>query len=135
MAEIDRLKQQRLIKLERLRTAGVDPYGRRLDGVEAIADVRRRAEALDLSPGDVSAEATARLAGRIVLLRNMGKLVFLTIRDGTGDFQFGLNRADLTEQWEVAKCLDLGDIISAQGRLGKRRESALATWSRILHVG
>ncbi|MCH7720327.1 MAG: lysine--tRNA ligase [Planctomycetes bacterium] len=134
MAETDRLKQQRLNKLERLRRAGVDPYGRRLDRVEAIADVRCRAEALDLASGDVSPEATARLAGRIVLLRNMGKLVFLIIRDGTGDFQFGLNRADLTEQWEVAKCLDLGDIISVDGRLGKTRTGELTLWADELRM-
>ena len=36
-----------------------------------------------------------RVAGRVLLLRDMGKLAFATVRDGTGDIQFYVSKGDL----------------------------------------
>jgi len=127
MSEQDHLKQQRLAKRDALVELGVDPYGRRFDDVRCVADVRREAEALHIAAGEKS-ELRARLAGRIVLLRILGKLAFLTVRDGSGDLQFGLSKADLGEAWSVVKKLDLGDIIGGEGLVGRTKTDELTLW-------
>jgi lysyl-tRNA synthetase class 2 len=121
-------KAERLKKRDALRDASVDPYGGRFDGVEPTSSVIGRATALDLPPGEKS-EVRARVAGRIELLRDMGKLAFLTVRDGSGRLQFGISRRDLgDEQWQVLRRLDLGDIIGADGVLGRTRTGELTLW-------
>ena len=76
-------RAQRIKKRDALIEQGVDPYGGRFDEVVASADVRVAAEPLNIDPGERS-ELRTRVAGRIALLRVMGKLAFVTIRDRSG---------------------------------------------------
>jgi len=128
MSTEDKLKEGRRNKLDKLRELGVDPYGGRFENVEPVAEVRARAEALNLPDGEGREDQRARLAGRIVLQRGMGNLVFLTVRDGGGDIQFGLSKKALREVWPAVKTLDLGDIIGADGYLGKTKTGEITLW-------
>ena len=56
-----------------------------------------------------------RAAGRIVLSRDKGKLLFIDIRDMTGQMQLFIGRDQVGESWELAQCFDLGDIIGVDG--------------------
>ncbi|MFH0980160.1 MAG: lysine--tRNA ligase [Planctomycetota bacterium] len=125
----DKFKVERLKKLEQLRALGVDPYGGRFDGVEPIAAVRNRGESLDIAAGAILDHQRARVAGRIVLQRVMGNLIFLTVRDGSGDIQFGLSKRTLKDQWPVIQQFDLGDLIGADGLLGRTKTGELTIWA------
>jgi lysyl-tRNA synthetase class 2 len=122
--------QDRLVKLEKLRGLGVDPYGGRFTDVTQNAELRRRGDELRLEPGQIceTPDGRARSAGRVVLLRDTGKLIFLTVRDWTGDIQWALSKKDVSEGWEAAKLLDLGDIAGADGRLGRTKTGELTLW-------
>ncbi|MFM9058579.1 MAG: lysine--tRNA ligase [Planctomycetaceae bacterium] len=110
------LEQARRAKLDRLITLGVDPWGGRLDGVEAIAGVRTRGDALDKQADD---GPTVRVAGRIMLLRSAGSLVFLDLHDRTGRIQIMLGKKQVgPDAWKIVDCLDLGDLAGIDGRLG-----------------
>ncbi len=128
MATEDQLIAERRKKRDKIRELAVDPYGRRYDGVEHLPDVRRRAEALNLPDGEGAETERARVAGRIVLQRVMGNLVFLTIRDGRGDMQVGLSKRALPDAWPVVKLLDLGDIIGVEGHIGKTKTGEITIW-------
>ncbi|MCG3131098.1 MAG: Lysine--tRNA ligase [Phycisphaerae bacterium] len=135
MSESDRYMLEREKKRDALRAAGVDPYGGRLPDVEAAVDVRARADGRDISAGEKLADFTARIAGRITLLRDIGKLAFLTVQDRTGTFQFGLSKSELGDaQWAVFKQLDLGDIIGGDGILGRTKTGELTLWLKTLIV-
>src|SRR5690606_32485406 len=61
-----------------------------------------------------------KVAGRVMLKRDMGKLSFLTLRDAGGDLQVALDKKRLNEQqWEVRNLIDLGDLLVVEGHLGK----------------
>jgi len=112
-SRVDRLEQERLKKLERIEALGLDPWGGRFDGHVPIDDARRRAPA---EPG-IDGE-TVRVAGRIMLRNNKGKLKFYHVQDYTGRIQIMVSRRDLSdEQWELVGALDLGDLIGIDGRL------------------
>lgn len=56
------------------------------------------------------------LCGRIMNLRDMGKLAFLRIRDGEGDFQICLAKDILGEDYKMfLRILDLGDFCGFEG--------------------
>ncbi len=122
----------RQAKLEKIRALGVDPYGQRFTGVTPNAAIRAAGETADIDTGQIleAGAETYRAAGRVVLHRDIGSLIFMTVRDQTGDLQFGLSKkmmADATE-WKVAKLLDLGDIVGAAGRLGRTKTGELTLW-------
>jgi len=129
MAEADRLKAERIKKRDQLRELGVDPYGHRLDNVEPIATVRQRGDSLGIEAGQILDGQRCRVAGRIVLQRVMGNLVFLTVRDGSGDIQLGLSKKSLPDAWPAVKLLDLGDILGADGALGRTKTGELTVWA------
>src|SRR5215204_2511655 len=82
------------------------------DRVE-IASVREEAEPLEAGQ---EAEATRRIAGRVMARRDMGKLVFLDLVDRSGRIQL-LCAQERTGSIDV----DLGDIVGAEGRPTRTR--------------
>jgi lysyl-tRNA synthetase class 2 len=119
--EADRFEQQRQETLARIRALGLDPYGARYDNVEPTRSVQGRFD-------DEAEGQRACCAGRIVLLRDIGKLIFLTLRDRSGTIQIGLSKKMLADQWPLAKLLELGDIIGAAGQLGRTKTGELTIW-------
>jgi lysyl-tRNA synthetase class 2 len=120
--EVSKLEQQRKEKLARIKASGIDPYGGRYENAEPAEKIKGR-----FKDGDDSQKAKA--AGRIVLLRDIGKLIFITLRDSSGTIQIGLSRKLMGQQWALAKLIELGDIIGAAGRLGKTKTGEITIWA------
>lgn len=97
-----------------------------VDEPAATADLRDRYGDLPL---DHRAEETVTVAGRVVLKRDMGKLKFLTLRDGSGDLQLVCNQAELEpEPFALLDEVDLGDIVAATGPVGTTRRGELSVF-------
>ncbi len=124
----NKLKQERRAKVEKLRELGVDPYGGRYTDIDHVTTIRGRGDALGMDAGEMSETERGRVAGRVVLQRVMGNLVFLTIRDETGDLQVALSKKRVKDHWPTIKLLDLGDIIGVEGLLGVTKTGELTIW-------
>ncbi|HOL88820.1 MAG TPA: lysine--tRNA ligase [Anaerohalosphaeraceae bacterium] len=118
---MNKLEQQRREKCQQIRRMGIDPYGGRFPNTEPAQSVKNRY--IDGQEGQ-----HARCAGRIVLLRDIGKLIFITLRDSSGAIQLGLSKQLLAEQWELVKRIDLGDLVGAEGALGKTKTGEITIW-------
>ena len=130
---LEKVQADRAAKLKKIRELGIDPYGGRYDGVEAISSILDRY--VD-EPQDPPAEdqdkdkQTAKTAGRLVLIRDMGKMIFAHIRDRSGQMQIVLRKNALDETgWALAKLLDLGDIIGVSGPLQRTRTGEITIWA------
>jgi len=125
----------RLAKLARLRDEmGIDPYGRRIDDLLPLATARDRydqtADEAHKADASVDDRPIVKIAGRIVLHRDIGKLVFMTVRDATGDLQIAVSKKSVNEAaFKLAKVVDLGDIVVAQGPLGKTKTGEITVWA------
>ncbi|MBS0262532.1 MAG: lysine--tRNA ligase, partial [Planctomycetes bacterium] len=113
MSEPDRLEQARLEKLQAIEALGLDPWGQRFDGHRPISEARENcpAESGQLGPA-------IRVAGRVMLRNNKGKLKFFHIQDWTGRIQLMCSKSDFSEeQWKLIELIDLGDLIGIDGNL------------------
>lgn len=120
----------RVARLKKWQAAGIDPYGQRTDGLVPISAARALHKGADITPHD-GADA-AKVAGRIVLLRDIGKLIFLTIQDWTGRIQIGLAKQsvpDADTRWPQAKLLELGDIATFSGKVGHTKTGEVTLWA------
>ena len=77
-------KERRLSLVKAMRESGGNPYPYRFDRSHTLADVRSGWGHLE--PG-IETEDPVSVAGRIMLKRDSGKLIFATIRDRSGSWR------------------------------------------------
>ena len=141
-------------KLRKIAELGHDPWGSRFDGHAPIAEIRARAgevvfrtaDGRNVTPPDpalagegfdfrkwVSEQGPGemvgpkvRAAGRIVLQRPGGKLIFADVRDMTGQIQLFIGQKQVGDGWQLAECFDLGDVIGVDGELRRTKTGELS---------
>ncbi len=111
--EMNELFEQRLNKVRELKDAGIDPFGRRFDDVQKIADIR--ASFVAPAEGEYGPEVIA--AGRMTAMRVMGKSIFADLKDSSGKMQLFVNKGELGDDaFAMFKRLDIGDILGIRGQ-------------------
>jgi len=122
------LEVSRREKLRKIKDLGFDPWGQRFDDHIAIGTIRSMEDQIALDEAtQQSTGPKVRAAGRIVLQRKKGKLIFLDLWDWTGKIQILIGSNQVGEaHWELAGCFDLGDIIGVDGELMRTRTGELS---------
>ena len=104
-------------KLERLREDGTDPYPVGVQRTHTLGEVR--GEHPDVAAGDRTGK-TVSVAGRVLLTRDHGGVLFAVLRDWSGDLQIALTRdgsgSELLDRFGTD--IDLGDHVEAEGEVG-----------------
>lgn len=147
--------------IRKLQALNVDPWGQRFDQRQLIGPIRELAQdikfvradgaSVDLPTGEAT-DANAfrewlgqqgagelrgprvRAAGRIILKRDAGKLLFLTLLDWTGRIQILIGKSQVGERnWDIAGCFDLGDIVGVDGELRRTKTGELTIFADNLH--
>ncbi len=120
-------------KRERLLAEGHDPYPVVVERTHTLAEIR--AQYPDLEP-DTATGAIVGLAGRVIFVRNTGKLCFATVQEGDGTqlqamISLASVGADALAAWKSD--VDLGDIVFLHGEIisSKRGELSIMAdrWS------
>jgi lysyl-tRNA synthetase class 2 len=125
-------KARRLAQLEELRSAGTDPYPYRFDRSHTLAEVR--AEHGTLEAG-TETDAEVAVAGRVMLKRVQGKLVFLTLRDRSDELQLFVSKAVTgDETFAFVESLDLGDWVGVHGTVMVTRRGELSVKVRRIEL-
>jgi lysyl-tRNA synthetase class 2 len=120
----EELERQRLAKVEALRASGVDPYPVRFDRSHTAAQIHAAYEGIE--PGAHTGE-TSKVAGRLMLKRDQGKLTFAELQDSTGRIQLFVERASLgDEAYDRFQDLDLGDWVGARGEIIKTKRGEVS---------
>lgn len=122
----------RLAKIEAMRAEGVDPYPAR--GVQAspIGDILAGAGTADAPGPLVGTQVT--IAGRMLGMRDFGKLIFAPVIDRTGRVQIGLQKARLGDWWPRRKWLDAADLVGCTGELAFTQKGEPTIWVDEMHL-
>ncbi len=148
------LEAQRRANREAAAALGLSPYGHREDGLLGLAEAKAKydkaaddahqasegaAKAAKKDPGAAAptpvadARPVVKVAGRVVLLRDNGKLLWMTLRDSTGDLQIAASQRDVpAAAFAFAKTVDLGDVLVAEGRVMKTKTGEVTVWCSAL---
>ncbi|MBL4697714.1 MAG: lysine--tRNA ligase [Phycisphaerales bacterium] len=156
--DVHHLEQQRRDNRDAVIELGMLPYGERADGLTTLADAhamydegadkankesnqaRKQAKRdhpevneADL-PAVVDERPRVKVAGRVMLHRDNGKLIWLNLRDHTRDtFQIAVSKRDCeTNGFKLAKVLDGGDIVIAEGPLTMTNTGEVTCWADTL---
>jgi lysyl-tRNA synthetase, class II len=117
-------KAKRLDKIGALRDAGTNPYPYRFDRSHSLDQVRATFGAL--KPG-TETDQRVTVAGRMMLRRQQGKLIFATLLDRGGEVQLFVSKSVVGDHGFAAfGDLDLGDWLGAEGTVMTTRSGELS---------
>jgi lysyl-tRNA synthetase class 2 len=117
-------KARRLAQLDDLRAAGRNPYPYRFDRTATLAELRAAHGSLEAG---TETDTAVAVAGRIMLSRDSGKLVFATMRDRDDEVQLFVSKAVVGDDaFDSFKSLDLGDWVGAYGTVMTTRKGELS---------
>ena len=133
------LERQRRLNRDEIEALGLDPYGVRTDDLLSLAQAAGRYDesadehhkAHSADPGYADTRPVVKVAGRIVLRRPTGKLIWLNIRDASREtFQIAVSKRDCdAEGFGVASAGDIGDIVIAEGPLMRTKTGEITCWA------
>ena len=117
-------KAKRLAKVDELRAAGTEPYPYRFDRSHTLSELRA-------AHGDIEAgtetDVHVAVAGRMMLKRDTGKLIFADLRDRSDHVQLFISKAVVGDDaFAQIADLDLGDWLGVEGTVMATRTGELS---------
>jgi lysyl-tRNA synthetase class 2 len=117
-------KAKRLDMIQGLRDAGVNPYPYRFDRSHTLGELRTTYGALDAG---TETDTRVTVAGRMMLRREQGKLIFATLADREDEIQLFVSKAVVGDDAFAAfGRFDLGDWLGAEGTVMTTRKGELS---------
>ncbi|MER7334590.1 MULTISPECIES: lysine--tRNA ligase [unclassified Micromonospora] len=113
-------------KRDRMLAEGVEPYPVGFPRTSTLAEIREKYAEL---PTDTATGDRVSVTGRVIFVRNTGKLCFATLRDGDGtelQAMLSLDRvgAERLDDWK--RLVDLGDLVGVTGEVITSRRGELS---------
>ena len=107
-----------------MRASGTEPYPYRFDRTTTLGALRERFGTLEA--GSETDEHVA-VAGRVMLLREQGKLIFATMRDREDEVQLFVSKGVVGDElFDTIGGLDLGDWVGVHGTVMTTRKGELS---------
>lgn len=126
LPEQERFRRQ---KLEQMRESGLDPYTTTFAPNRSINSIKSEFD--DLEP-DARTGVSVKIAGRVMLNRVTGKLVFAQVQDWSGSMQVMLSLAEAGEgalaNWK--SFVDLGDQVGVEGEVITSKRGELSVMAK-----
>ncbi|MSS74185.1 lysine--tRNA ligase [Candidatus Pacearchaeota archaeon] len=117
--------QERLKKLQSLRNANIDPYPQIFEVKNYSQDIQEENHAL--KKGSKSKKKVI-IAGRLMSIRDFGKIAFGVIRDRKGTIQIALQSGETPSEVQefFKKYADSGDIFGVEGTIWRTERGELS---------
>ena len=121
---LEQEKARRLGSLDALRAEGTNPYPYRFDRTHTLGEIRSEFGALEAGSETLT---NVTVAGRILLKRDQGKLIFATLQDRETSIQLFVSKAIVGDDaFDAINNLDLGDWVGATGIVMTTRKGELS---------
>ena len=113
MASIIELRDTRLQKINKLKEVGMDPYPTSISRDYSFKELKNSFEELSKSEKNIS------IAGRVMIIRGQGAILFVVLQDEGERFQAVLKKDELKEEIFnlFVNTVDNGDFLSISGTL------------------
>lgn len=109
------IREQRIEKIKQLKELGVDPYIGKTERTDVIAEAREK-------EGE-----KVKVVGRVMAIRGHGGLIFMDLRDESGQMQLVVKKDNVSEkEWLIQELVDIGDFVQAGGGVFKTKAGEIS---------
>ncbi len=125
MGRQDEIIKERMRKIEELKKQGVDPYPHAFEKKDSAMELQQKFSTLK---PEEKAKHVATIAGRLLVLRDLGKIAFGVVQDGTGKIQIVFQSPDTPESVAAffKKYVDTGDFVGVEGIVFRTKRGELS---------
>jgi len=125
MGREEQIIQERLRKLEELRKKGINPYPHKFDKKHNAADLQEKYKKLQ---NNGKTADKVKIAGRLMVVRDIGKIVFASLLDGSGKIQIILQDKETPVKVVkfFKKYVDSGDFVGVEGTIMRTQRGELS---------
>ena len=125
MGRQDQIINERIKKLTELKKQGINPYPNKYEIKNYSAKLHEKYKTL--KPEKYTKDKV-KIAGRLMLSRDLGKIAFGTLQDSTGKIQIVLQEKETKNQIRdfFKKYIDSGDFIGVEGTIFRTKRGELS---------
>ncbi len=125
MSRLNEYEKSRKKHFSFLKANNIEPFPYSFNKTHNSSDIFQKYN-LSLKENEYSLEI-ANVAGRLLVIRNMGKIAFMDLYDQSGKIQI-VCKEDIFEKkdWELINNLDQGDIVGITGTIFKTKRGELS---------
>lgn len=125
MGRQDQIISERIRKLNELKSSGVNPYPNKYNVMNYSLDLQEKYNSL--KPEEKKSDRVS-VAGRLLNIRDLGKIAFASLQDTKGRIQITLQDKETPKsQFELfKKYLDSGDIVGVEGTIFRTKRGELS---------
>jgi lysyl-tRNA synthetase class 2 len=133
MGREDEFIEQRLKKIEELKKLGINPYPTKYDVNAFSNDLQEKYKGL---ANTEKTKDRVKVAGRLLTIRDLGKIAFGSLYDGKGKIQITLQDGETPkETFEFfKKFIDSGDIVGVEGIIFRTQRGELSVLVQKIEV-
>ncbi len=117
MSREDQITNERVRKLEELKSQGINPYPSKFDKKNSCEECLKE-----------KIGAKVKTAGRVMIKRDLGKISFATLKDGSGNIQIVLQDGQTPEKIMklFKRYIDVGDFVGVEGKIFKTKTNQIS---------
>jgi len=124
MGREEEIVKERMRKIEELRKQGTNPYPHQFDKKDSADELQEKYK--KLKSGE-NTKNKAKISGRVMIIRDIGKLIFVDLQDEKAKIQLQLQK-DETPDKQIdffKKYVDTGDFVGAEGTIIRTKRGEL----------
>jgi lysyl-tRNA synthetase class 2 len=133
MARGQEIRKERLKKIDELRKQGIEVYRYVFDKKDSADDLQKKYKSLKK---DKITGKNAKIAGRVMIVRDMGKINFISLQDSSGRVQVILQK-DKTPKKVLdffKKYIDTGDFVGVEGKVMRTKRGELSILANKIEI-
>ena len=117
MGREEQIIEERMRKISELRETGINPYPEKFDKKQNVSECLK-----------TKIDGKVKTAGRLMTKRELGKIAFCNLRDGTGDIQIVFQEGETPKKvFEfLKKYIDSGDFVGVEGKIIKTKTGMIS---------
>ncbi len=133
MGREEQIIQERLRKLKELRGQGINPYPHKYEVKNYSLDIKEKHKKLK---SEKKSKDKVKIAGRLMSIRNLGKISFAVLQDGKGTIQITLQEKETPDKIFnlFKKYIDSGDFVGVEGTIFRTKRGELSVLVKNLTI-
>lgn len=133
MGREEEIAKERLKKIGELRKAGINPYPHFYDKKDSASELQEKYKKLK---HEGKTKDKAKTAGRVMSVRDLGQLIFVTLQDSSGKIQIQLQSGETPDK-EIEffrKFADSGDFVGVEGTILRTKRGELTILAKKVEI-